>query len=71
MELWARKRPINNVGQPYEYITTFWDENQKYCLSDLLDRTIYQECMVVDENRCVMYREFDKPLIKKKVSKRR
>ena len=28
-ELWARKRPIENKGQKYEYITSFNEEIQK------------------------------------------
>ena len=67
MELWAKKRPINNIGQHYEFITYFDNENQKYFLSDQLDRNVYQECMVIKNNECIMYREFEKPFVKRKV----
>jgi len=70
MELWAKKRPINNIGQPYEFITYFDNENQKYFLSDQLDREIYQECMVTNgNNQCIMYREFERPYVKRMVKK--
>ena len=65
-ELWAKKRPIEGRGYPYEFITWFYNEDMKYCLTDKLDRNIYMECMVVKDNRCIFYREFEKPLIFKK-----
>lgn len=65
-ELWAKKRPIDGRGYPYEFITWFYNEQQKYCLTDRLDRNIYMECMVVKDNRCIFYREFEKPLVLKK-----
>lgn len=68
--LWARKRKIEGRGQPYEFITYFEHENQKYFLLDQLDKNIYQECMVTNENnQCIMYREFEKPYVKKMVKK--
>lgn len=65
MELWGRKRPINGYGQRYELITYLNQENI-YSETDKLDRTEYEECMVVDEGRCVFYREFDIPYVKRK-----
>lgn len=65
--LWARKRPIEGRGQPYEFIFNFEDERYSYTAIDTLDRNIYQECMVVgNDNQCAMYVEFDKPLVKKR-----
>ena len=68
MELWGRKRKIDGIGQRYEFIT-YLDEIQIYSETDKLDRTIYEECMVVDEGRCVFYREFDMPYVKKRGAK--
>ena len=67
MQLWARKRPIEGRGQPYEFIFEFNDPKYSYTAIDTLDKNIYQECMVVgNENQCVMYVEFGKPLVKKR-----
>lgn len=60
-ELWAKKRPVEGRGSPYEFITSFYRESQKYYITDQLDRSIYMECMVVKDNVCVFYREFDLP----------
>ena len=60
-ELWAKKRPVNGRGSPYEWITNFNREEQKFYMTDQLDREIYQECMVVKDNRLIFYREFDIP----------
>lgn len=68
-QLWARKRPMQGVGSPYEFIISFEREEQKYYLTDQLDRNIYQECMIVKDNQCIFYREFDKPMVLKKVKK--
>jgi len=59
--LWARKRPVEGRGFPYEFIFSF--DNRDYCFTamDTLDREIYQECMIIQNERCVIYREFDKP----------
>lgn len=65
MQLWARKRKIEGRGQPYEFIFSFEDERYSYTAIDTLDKNIYQECMIIDNNECVMYVEFDKPLVKK------
>lgn len=66
-ELWARKRVVNGVGSPYEFIFSFDNEEYKYTALDTLDREIFQEAMVVKENSCIMYAEWEKPLVKRKV----
>ena len=66
-ELWGRKRVVNGVGFPYEFIFSFDDESYKYTALDTLDRNIYQEAMVVRGNDCVMYVELQKPYVKRKV----
>jgi hypothetical protein len=52
--LYAKKREKPN----YEYITTFEDVKQKFYLVDELDRSIYQEAIVVSERGCELYVEF-------------
>lgn len=64
-ELWAKKRPVKGIGSAYEFITSFEREEQKYYLTDQLDTSIYMECMVVKDNQCVFYREFDEPYVYK------
>lgn len=64
-ELWAKKRLKDGRGNPYEFITDFEDINEKYYMTDQLDREIYEECMVIENNRLVFYREFQKPLTRK------
>lgn len=66
-ELWARKRPVDGVGYPYEFIFSFNDESYKYTALDMLDRDVYQEAMVVRGNDCVMYVELQKLYVKRKV----
>ena len=66
MQLWARKRPVEGRGQPYGFIFSFEDGRYSYTAIDTLDKNIYQECMIIDNNECIMYVEFDKPLVKKK-----
>lgn len=66
-ELWGRRRKVNGVGFPYEFIFNFDDESYKYTALDTLDRNIYQEAMVVRGNDCVMYVELQKPYMKRKV----
>lgn len=65
-ELWARKRPVDGVGYPYEFIFSFNDESYKYTALDMLDRDIYQEAMVVRGNDCIIYVELEKPYIKRR-----
>lgn len=64
-ELWAKKRLKEGRGYPYEFITSFYDINEKYYMTDQLDRSIYEECMVIENNRLIFYREFQKPLTRK------
>ena len=65
-ELWARKRPVDRVGYPYEFIFSFNDESYKYTVLDMLDRDVYQEAMIVRGNDCIMYVELEKPYIKRR-----
>ena len=67
LELWARRRAVNGVGFPYEFIFDFYDESYKYSALDTLDRNIYQEAMIVRGNDCIMYVELQKPYVKRKV----
>lgn len=69
MELWARKRMINGRGFPYEFIFSFDNENYKYNAIDTLDTEIYQEAMILRGKDCIMYKELEKPKIKKYVKK--
>ena len=64
-ELWAKKRVKDGKGNSYEFITSFYDINEKYYMTDQLDREIYEECMVIQNNRLIFYREFQKPLTRK------
>lgn len=61
LELWARRRPVEGKGFSYEFIFDFYDESYKYSALDTLDKNIYQEAMVVRDNDCIMYVEFEKP----------
>ena len=67
-ELWARKRPVEGRGFPYEFIFNFNEESYNYTAMDILDRSIYQEALIVKsvDNSCVMYREFEKPMVLRK-----
>ena len=69
-ELYARKRPVNGVGSPYEHIFNF--DNVDYCYTalDTLDRNIYQEAMITKDNSCVMYVEFEKPYVKRMIKEK-
>ena len=66
-ELSARKRKVNGKGFPYEKIFTFDDINYCFTALDTLDRNIYQEAMIVNNGSCVMYREFQKPYVKRMI----
>ena len=61
--LYARPKEKPN----FEYISTFENKEQKYSEIDKLDRNIYQEAIVVNEQGCELYMEFDKPFVKKLV----
>lgn len=65
-ELWARKRPIEGKGSPYEFIFSFDNEYYKYNALDTLDHSIYEEAMVLRGQECILYVEFEKPLVLKK-----
>ena len=65
-ELWARRRKVNGVGSPYEFIFNFDNESYKYTALDTLDESIYQEAMITRENDCIMYVELEKPNVKRK-----
>ena len=60
-EIWAKRRPVQGKGSPFEYITSFYNFDKRFYLTDQLDRNIYQECLVVNNNVCVFYREFEIP----------
>lgn len=65
-ELWARRRKVNGVGFPYEFIFNFDNEYYKYTALDTLDHSIYEEAMVLRGQECILYVEFEKPLVLKK-----
>ena len=69
-ELYARKRPVNGVGSPYEHIFNF--DNEDYCFTalDTLDRNIYQEAMITKDNACIMFVEFEKPYVKRMIKEK-
>ena len=58
-ELWARRRPVDGRGFPFEFIFNF--DNEDYCFTalDTLDRDIYQEALIVKEQRCIMSVEWE------------
>lgn len=58
-ELWARRRPVDGKGFPFEFIFNF--DNEDYCFTalDTLDRDIYQEALIVKEQRCIMSVEWE------------
>ena len=65
-ELWARRRKIEGKGFPYEFIFSFDNPNYSYTAIDTLDKNVYQECMVTNNGDCLIYTEFEKPMIKQK-----
>lgn len=58
-ELWARRRPVDGRGFPFEFIFNF--DNEDYCFTalDTLDRDVYQEALIVKEQRCIMSVEWE------------
>jgi hypothetical protein len=70
-QLWAKRRPVEGVGFPYEYIFSFDNEDYKYTAIDQLDRSIYQEAMIVSNEACVLYVEFEKPMVYRRNYERR
>ena len=68
-ELWARKRTTEGVGSSFELIFPFEDYNYRFTAVDLLDRNVYQEALIVnEEQRCIMHVEFEKPLQRRRVN---
>ena len=67
-ELWAKRRPVEGKGFPYEFIFSFDDESYKNIAMDTLDTSVYQEALVVrvPEYSCVTYGEFEKPMVLKR-----
>ena len=61
--LYARQRDKPN----YEYINTFENKEQEYSMIDSIDRDIYKEAIIVSEQGCELYMQFDKPFVKKLV----
>lgn len=59
-ELWARRITTRN----YEYITSFDDEKQKFYMMDQLDKSVYYEAMIIRNQECAMYREFESPKVR-------
>ena len=59
-ELWARKYKTKSTGYNFEHIMDFYNEEYKYTALDTL------EAMVVEQNHCILYVEFEKPLVKVK-----
>ena len=60
--LYAKKRE----KPQFEYITTFNNQQEKYSEINKLDHSIYQEAIVVSEQGCELYVEFEKPKVYKK-----
>lgn len=65
-ELWARKRAVNDIGEPFKFIMSFGNEDYKYSAIDSLDKNIYEEAIIVEKERCILYVKLEKPFIKKK-----
>lgn len=65
-QLWAKKRPIEGKGSPYEFIFSFDNEDYKYTALDTLDRSIYEEAMIVRGQDSILYVKFEKPLVLKR-----
>lgn len=64
-EVWAKRRPVEGKGFPFEYITSFSNIDQIFYITDQLDRSVYMDCMVVKDNQYVFYRELEKPYVYK------
>lgn len=55
-ELWARNRET----KVYEWLQTFFEENQFYFMLDQVDSTYYSEAMIISREwqqqpRCLLY----------------
>ena len=69
-QLLARKRPVNGYATPSELICVFDDFNYRFTAIDLLDRDVYKEAMIVNEQQmCLMYVEFEEVLKRKRERK--
>lgn len=69
-ELWARRRTTNGQGSPFEKIMSFEDYNYRFTALDFVDRNIYQEALIVnEEQRCIMHVEFEEVLKRKRDKK--
>lgn len=68
-ELWAKRRPVENKGFPYEFIFSFDNPSYSYTAIDTLNKNVYQECMVTNGEDCLIYLELEKPFVKRKVGK--
>jgi len=64
-ELWAKKRIKDGIGHPYEFITNFNNIEEKFYMIDQLDKEIYAECIITNNNKLIFYWEFLNPSIKK------
>jgi len=67
-ELWARRYKTKSTGYNFEHIMDFYNEEYKYTALDTLDKSVYQEAMVIKQNSCVLYVELDEKqkILKKK-----
>lgn len=55
-ELWAKKID----GDRFEHIMDFENIDYQYTATDMLDRDVYKEAMVMGNEHCILYREFGK-----------
>ena len=66
--LWAKKRAINGKGFILEKIKEFYRyEEINYLLADL-DNSIYEEALVMEGDKCIFYREYEKPYTLKRIN---
>ena len=66
-QLLAKKRPVNGYSMPSEMICMFYDYNYRFTAIDLLDRDIYEEATIIDDDyHCVMYVKFEEVLKRKR-----
>jgi hypothetical protein len=62
-ELWAKKE------SNYELILKFNDEKQQYSKIDELDKSTYKEAIIMENGRCILYKEFGKQKTLRRVIK--
>lgn len=66
-QLLARKRPKNGYATPSELICVFDDFSYRFTAIDFLDRDVYEEAVIIDDNyHCVMYVKFEETLKRKR-----